>query len=254
MGMTSPFPEPESPDLERFAVYARVEIVAVLRQLLEAGVLVTAYFDQGPGFCVTIPLMVNEDFEEVIFDYASDELATKRLLASKHITFVAFLENVKLQFTVHVAEATTFEGKSAFRVRLPEQLLRMQRRDFFRIAPPMSKPAQVLVPYAGDGKQYEKLRVLDISVGGMAVMSYPEKFDLPLAAVIDNCYLDLPGFGSVSVVVHVRHVDVLPRDQAARRVGCEFVDMAPASRVMLQRYINRLDAERRKLSGSSKVA
>ncbi len=254
MGMTSPFPEPESPDLERFAVYARVEIIAVLRQLLDAGVLVTAYFDQGPGFCVTILLAVNEDFDEVVFDYASDELASKRLLASKQITFVAFLENVKLQFTVHAVEATVFEGKPAFRVPLPEQMLRMQRRDFFRIAPPMSKPAQVLVPYAREGKQYEKLRVLDISVGGMAVMTYPEKFDLPLATVIDNCYLDLPGFGSVSVSMHVRHIDVLPRDEAARRVGCEFVDMAPGSRVMLQRYINRLDAERRKLSGANKVA
>lgn len=252
--MTSPFPEPESPELERFAVYSKVEIAAMLRQLRDEGVLVTAYFDQGPGFVVTALLEVNEGFEEVIFDSASDALAQKRLLASRQIVFVGFLDNVKLQFTARIAEATGFENKPAFRVPLPDQLLRLQRRDFFRVRPPLSKPATCLVPYGEDGKQYESLRVLDISVGGLAVLTYPEKFELPTGRVVENCFLDLPGVGSVSVSLNVRHVEQVPRDERARRCGCEFVDMAPQAHVMLQRYVNRIDAENRKLAGGKRVA
>lgn len=254
MGMTSPYPEPESPDLERFAVYSKVEIAAMLRNLREEGVLLTAYFDEEPGFLVTVLLEVNADFEEVIFDHAVDPVAQKRLLASKHIVFVGFLEHIKVQFVARLAEASQHEGRPAFRIRMPESLLRLQRRDFFRVRPPISKPAKCLVPYGEEGKQYESLRVLDLSVGGMAVLTYPEKFDLPTGEAIENCYLDLPGVGNVGVTLTVRHIDPLPKDEKARRCGCEFVDMPPASRVMLQRYINQIDAENRKVAGIRRVA
>ena len=254
MGMTSPFPEPESPDLERFAVYSKVEIAAMLRHLANENVLLTAYFDGDPGFLVTVVLEVNADFEEVIFDYAVDPIAQKRLLASKHIVFVGFLEHIKVQFVAHLAETTQHDNRPAFRIRMPESLLRLQRRDFFRVRPPMSKPAKCLVPYSEDSKQYEQLRILDLSVGGMAVMTYPEKFDLPVGRVIENCYLDLPGVGSIGISLMVRHIDAVPKDEKARRCGCEFVDMPPASRVMLQRYINQIDAENRKVASIKRVA
>jgi len=130
----------------------------------------------------------------------------------------------------------------------------LQRRDFFRVRPPMSKPAKCLVPYGTDGKQYESLRVLDLSAGGMAVMTYPSKFELPVGRAIENCYLDLPGVGSISLSLTVRHIDPVPKDEKARRCGCEFVDMPPASRVMLQRYINQIDAENRKVANIKRVA
>ncbi len=254
MGMTSPYPEPESPDLERFAVYSQVEIAAMLRNLRDEGVLLTAYFDAEPGFLVTVVLDVNADFEEVIFDNAVDPIAQKRLLASKHVVFVGFLEHIKVQFVARVAEHTQYENRDAFRIRMPETLLRLQRRDFFRVRPPMSKPAKCLVPYGEDSKQYESLRVLDLSVGGMAVLAYPEKFDLPAGKLIENCYLDLPGVGNIGVALTVRHIDPVPKDEKARRCGCEFVDMPPSSRVMLQRYINHIDAENRKVAGIRRVA
>jgi c-di-GMP-binding flagellar brake protein YcgR len=246
MGMTSPFPEPESPDLERFTVYSRAEIANLLNRLRDEGTLVTAYFDEEPGFVVTVLLAVNEDFEEVVFDCAAQELAQKRLLASRRIVFVAFLDHIKVQFTAPLAQATCHQNRPAFRIRMPQQLVRLQRREFFRVHPPLSKPATCLVPYGEDSKQYESLRVLDISVGGLAVLTYPEKFELPAGKVVENCFLDLPGVGSVSVSLNVRHVDPVPRDEHARRCGCEFVDMAPQAHVMLQRYVNKIDAESRR--------
>jgi c-di-GMP-binding flagellar brake protein YcgR len=254
MAMTSPFPEPDSPELERFTVYARVEIIAVLRQILEHGVLVTAYCDGSESFAVTALLAVNPEFEEIVFDSASDQLAQRRLLAAESLTFVTFVNQVKLQFRTHAAQPNLFEGKPAFRVRLPEAMLRLQRRDAFRVRTPLARPAHCLVPYSEDGKQYEKLRMIDISVGGMALLTYPEKFDLAAGSTIEACFLDLPGVGSVGVGVRVRHIDVLPRDQNARRVGCEFVSLAPQARMMLQRYVNQLDAEHRKAAGPARAA
>lgn len=254
MGMTTPFPEPDAPELERFQVYSKVEIAALLKQLRDERVLVTAYFDGEPGFAVTVVLEVNADFEEVVFDAAAEPIAQKRLLASKHIVFVGFLDHVKVQFVARFAEPCACQARPSFRVRLPDSVLRLQRRDFFRVRPPLSKPAKCLVPYGEDGKQYESLRVLDLSAGGLAVLAYPEKFEMPVGRLIENCFLDLPGVGSINVGIAVRHVETVPKDDRARRCGCEFVDMAPGARVMLQRYINQVDAENRKVAGIKRVA
>jgi len=247
MGMTTPFPEPDSPELAPYTVYSRVEIVALLRKLAEGATLVTVYFDQAADFAVTVLLDVNPEFEEVIFDCASQPAIQRRLLAADSLTCVAFVDHIKLQFGARKAEATTHDDKPAFRVRLPEQVLRLQRRDFFRVRAPVSRPAHCLVPFSDDRKQYEKLRLLDISIGGVAVVAYPEKFDPSVGQRIDDCFLDLPGVGSVGVSLKVRHVAAL-RDGKSRAVGCEFVDLAPPARNLIQRFVNRLDAEQRKVS------
>jgi c-di-GMP-binding flagellar brake protein YcgR len=50
----------------------------------------------------------------------------------------------------------------------------------------------------------------------------------------------------VTVTLKVKHLDQVPRDEKARRIGCEFVQLAPQARMMLQRYVNKLDADQRK--------
>jgi c-di-GMP-binding flagellar brake protein YcgR len=270
MGYTNPFPEPEAPELERFVVYARAEIISMLRQLGEQAVLATVYYDRHAGFAVTTLLAVHPDVDEVIFDVPGDDLALGRLLAAGELVFVAFLERIKVQFRAGMAQATLHDGKPALRVGLPPEVLRLQRRDFFRVTSPSGKPAMCLVPYVegADGAEgvghdegasergattYEKLALFDIGIGGLAVMDYPDKFALAQGMTIEGCYLDLPGIGQVIVSLKVRHLDQVPRSERARRVGCEFVNLAPQARMMLQRYVNMLEAEQRKVAGRPAV-
>lgn len=263
--MTTPFPEPESPELERFTVYSRAEIALLLRQVLDTGTYVTAYFDADPGFAVTRLLAVDAEFEEVVMEDAADAAVRPRLLDARHITFVAFLDHVKLQFSARRIADAVFDGRGALRIRFPSELLRLQRRDFYRVQPPQEKPAKCLVPYTeaqsgngngahganganghgNDTRRYESLRVVDISVGGLAVLAHPRQFELPIGRIIEDCFIDLPGVGSFAVSLIVRHADPATSEPRTRRCGCEFVDMPPATRVMLQRYINRADGEQR---------
>jgi c-di-GMP-binding flagellar brake protein YcgR len=249
MGMTSPFPEPASPELEQYTVYSRAEIVGALRALRDACVLVTAYFNADPGFGVTTLLAVDEAGGRLVFDNLSVEVAQRRLQASPKITFVGFVDSIKLQFDVPGARACTHDDRPAFSVPLPAQVIRLQRREAFRVRPPLAKPATCRVPIGASG-QFEALRVLDISISGIAVLTYPERFDIAAGTVIEDCQLDLPGVGGTAVSLRVRHLDPLPRDERARRCGCEFVRMAPAAQLMLARYVNRLDAESRRLAGA----
>lgn len=247
MGMTTPFPEPESSSLEQFAIYSRVEVLALLRQLIEHGVLVNVYYDQGPNFFLSVVLAVNPQFEELIFDAAADEAAQARLLASRRIVFVAFIEGVKVQFEAQRAEETSFDGRAAVRVRMPERVLRLQRREFFRVRPLSGRPVTCTIRDALHPQQSASLRVLDISGGGIALAIDPARNQLSVGEELPDCVIEFPGEGSIAASLRIRVIELLPHDGAGQRLGCEYVRMAPQAHMMLQRYVNRVEAEQRKV-------
>lgn len=241
-----PFPEPEAPELEHYMLYSRGEIAAILARIGAERTLVTIYTGAGGEFAVSMVLAVDADFDEVTLDMPVNPEAQARVLAARDPVFVVFFENVKIQFRAPLAQATNFEGRPAFRVRLPTQMLRLQRREYFRVRTPVLGQASCLVPVGAGASKYESLQLLNISVGGLAMMSYPSLFDLPVGETVRNCYLDLPGVGPVNVSFRV--VNVYGDDGTAdgRRCGCQFVDLSPQARTMVQRYVNRIEAEQRK--------
>lgn len=243
MSIITPFPEPESPELERFAVYGAQEIVALLRELRDRQILVTLYYDQAADFTVSNVLEVDPVREEVVLDCAADRAAQRAVDQAREIVAVAFVDSSKLQFRVSGVEPTMHQTRPAFRFRLPRRLLRMQRRAAPRKQPPAARPATCLVPVPGETGRYESARVLDISIGGVALLAPPVLFELVRDQVLDACYLDLPDVGQLTVGLRVRYMDAWPGEGGCRRCGCEFVELAGTSLRSLQRYLNRLDAQ-----------
>jgi len=252
MGITTPFPEPESPALERFAVYSRVEVVALLRQMAEHRVLTNVYYDTAGSFFLTVLLSVNPDFEEVVFDSAPNEGVQRRVLESRRLVFVAFVHGVKLQFEAARTEAISFEDRPALRVRLPERVIRMQRREFFRVRPLASRPVRCNVRDAHANRSIS-LRVLDVSGGGLAVVCKDDEAQFSLGMELPDCVIDFPGEGSIAAGLRVRAIE-LTQQEGEKRIGCEFVHIAPQARLVLQRYVNRVEAEQRKGAPDRSVA
>lgn len=247
MGMTSPFPEPDSPALERFAVYSRVEVVSLLRQLNENGVLINVYYDQAGSFFLTALLSVNPDFEEVVIDAASDEAVQRRLLESRRLVFVAFLQGVKVQFEAPRAELTAYEARPALRVRLPERMMRMQRREFFRVRPLASRPVSCRV-HGVPENETTTWSVLDIGGGGVALTCSGDARPFSLGMELPDCEIEFPGDATIAAGLRVRSIELTQRE-GEQRIGCEFVHIAPQARLVLQRFINRVEAEHRKAAG-----
>jgi flagellar brake protein len=250
---TTPFPEPEAPELERYWLYSNIEIAAMVARLCDDRVPMTVYWGNDGEFAVTQVLKVDAAADEVEFDLPNQPRQQSQLLAAQELVCVAFVESIKMQFTIRAPRRSSTDGYASFRVEFPERVLRLQRREYYRVRTPESMSASCLVPYSGDRAQYESLRVLDLSVGGLALMAYPRHFDPTATSVIDNCYLDLPGVGTVTVRMRVAHVET-SADAQTRRCGCEFVDLSPQARMMLQRYVQKIDVEQRHRQGPRRVA
>ncbi|MGQ0509190.1 MAG: flagellar brake protein [Betaproteobacteria bacterium] len=240
-------PEANALDHERFQVYSRIEIVALLRAVADARIAVTVYFNQGAEFIVTNVLSVNPEFEELILDLGADARANQRLLQSARMNVVTFLDHIRLQFQVQRAEETVHEQLPALRVRLPEVLTRLQRRNFYRLRASVVKPVCATFVDPSDRARRASLRILDLSCGGVALVSGAGDPELEVGAILEDCRIDLPEVGILTGALEVRSAG--RHEEGARanqlRYGCQFFNLAPALANAVQRYITKTERERR---------
>ncbi len=239
-------PELESNDLERFQVHSRIEIIGVLRALHAQRALVTLYLNPGQEFILTTLLSINTEFEEMVFDAGPDHKLNARLTDSTRITGVAFVDSVKIQFNASRVEDTVFEGSPAFRIRLPDSMLRLQRRNFYRIPTPIAKPLRCTVACPEHPEHSAELVVVELGCGGLGVTVDPAQLQVDTGARLEQFTLALPDEGTVQCALIVRHIYDASKGAIRRhRLGCEFVDLPSPAANLVQRYVNKIDRERR---------
>ena len=143
---------------------------------------------------------------------------------------------------------TRFGGERVFAVPLPKSLLRLQRREVFRLALPSAKPYTCRIRR---GKPDEILLPMhDLSIGGIGIHAQQELDYSPLEK-LENCWLDLGDSGMLQVTLEVRYLRPLESRSGKPlwHLGCRFVDLPPAAETQIQRFMARIEAERRALSG-----
>ena len=232
-------------DLESYRIHSRVEILMLLRELTAQRTKVTLHFDGGSRSIPTCLLAVNPEFEELVFDCGSDAEANGQLLRANTLTFVTFLEQIRIQFSAHRAEPTILEGLPALRVRMPESVVRLQRRENYRVVTSLVKPLVCEVPDPTDDPRTLPLRVLDLSAGGLALHVPGEKSPFSIGDALEGCSLDLPEAGRVIFNASVRSLALHARPPGLR-VGCAFVRLPGHAHKLVQRQI--LDLERARQS------
>lgn len=234
-------------DHERFQIHDRLEILGLVRTLVQRRALVSVVYGGGSGFFVSALLQVSSASGEIIVDGAPDLPAHEAALASPRLTFATLLDNIRIQFHADGAADAEFEGQRALRVALPETVLRLQRRADYRLRiPPAEAPVCEL---RGENSAALPLRVYDISVGGIALVDWPDGRTPENHRIYRQCRLLLEGEEPIAADLEV--VYVLERTesdgQRVRRCGARFVDLPGTLATRVQRYINRLERRQRAL-------
>lgn len=259
----APFPEQaptrfeiEQPkDYGQYLLHARSEIAAVLRTLVERRALVGVYFHNGRSFLLTSVLRVDNENNEILLDAGRDEETNRQVLLADHLLLSSTVDKVKIQFVAGKLVETQYAGVSAFRTALPDTLLRLQRREYFRLTTPLTKPVKFVATFRRkDGSALLiEASLLDISGGGIGLMATPALAALlERGAVITDCKMALPDEGLLVANLCVRNkLEVTTRAGAHYvRVGCQFIALPGTRMSMVQRYITRVERERKaRLSG-----
>lgn len=227
----------------RFLLRARAEIVQVLRGVARSRELVTLYFDQGQRFFLTSLLAVDPEHDALLLDWGVDEDLNRRALAASHLVCVTAHERVKVQFALDGVTQVEWNGRPAFRARLPRVLLKLQRREYYRLVCPLRAPLVCHLPLEAEPLDAQ---VVDISVGGVGLGHLAPNTPLQVGERYPGCSLVLPGEGPLIMTLEVRSLQdmALKNGGLVKRAGCRFVDLPAAQQAMIQRYIIRVDRER----------
>jgi c-di-GMP-binding flagellar brake protein YcgR len=233
---------------DRFYLLGQRHIIATLGQFIYQSIPVTALFNGGNDFILTTLLEARP--AALVFDLGGNPQANQRLLKSASCTYVSSVNGIRVQFSTSGGIRRIRWGDAdAFAVSLPKRVLRLQRREAYRITTPMIKAITVRL-HGGqlDVDQNELKPIHDISVSGFAAI-FSLQPNLEPGQSFERVTLTLPKRFIDSAIV-VRHVTASEGVSGHRnyRVGMAFTNLPRSMEIEIQRYIIALEHARHNLA------
>jgi c-di-GMP-binding flagellar brake protein YcgR len=238
----------EASDYTQYLLHNRNEILYILRSLQGAADNITVHFNDGHDFLLSAVIAVDED--GITLDYGGNAELNRRALAAERHFCVANHEKIRIQFLLRSMREISFNGTPAFHAPLPDTVLRLQRREYFRLTTPVAHPIKCRIPvshHIEHSRSAMDANVIDISGGGLAIMVPPAGATFSAGDTFANCRVELPDVGIVVATLEVRNVfEVTLRSGAqVTRAGCQFANLPGPMLTLVQRYIIKAERERK---------
>lgn len=230
-----------------FEVASRREIIALLRGIGEKNQLIRMLIQGEADVCVTSILHVDPDTSSVILDRSINREQNERIVKAGRVSFETTLDKIRILFASDGVSETNYQDSPALKIALPDTLVRLQRREFYRMATPVSNPVRAIIPMPDEqGGGSAIFPLADISCGGIALLDNKLQLGSTMGHSYEGCRIDLPDIGTVTTTLQLRNtLDItLLNNKTNRRLGCSFVDISRGNLAMVQRYITKLERER----------
>jgi c-di-GMP-binding flagellar brake protein YcgR len=241
------------------------EIMLMLKRMKQHRVLLNVHIEGGTYRFVSAVLDCGPG--GLLLDVSPDEWLNTHAIAAEFLTCSAQLQGVRVQFELRNVASTTYDALPALFAPPPESMLRLQRRETFRMSVPMSNPVlcQITVYPAADSEENPsgtngkppapvvvRPRVADISMNGVAIVFEADALPVSVGMELTDCLISLPESESAKVRLKVRnlHQTTNPKGGRSVRAGCEIVDMPGRFAVLIQRYIFKIERDRRLMEGA----
>lgn len=250
---TQPLPDFEIDHPEEFGQFflnTAPEVEFYLGLLSRRRSIITIYVNDGTHFFLSSIVAVDSQSGQIYLDPAQTDENNALAQGARQLTMVANLDRVKIQIRLPALQKLGYQGQNMLGARIPERILRLQRREYFRLEPSPVTPIHCkLAAHLDDGttKVFE-LRLSDISGGGVSLIGATEMADdFQRDMLFNDCRLEIPGEGVIQVNLRVRKaVEVSTQNGDHNlRIGCEFVNLPSARLAFIERYITRIERERK---------
>ncbi len=231
----------------RYRTTSQAEILGELRGVVAQGSLLTIRYGSDDECALSKLLHLDATRKTLILDVCQNALDAKRVLAAHALTIETEVSRIRIRFESGRATPVTHEGLPAMQIGVPASLLRIQRREAYRIDTPVNEIVNCRFPHPVLKNRELVLRVADLSVKGMGITAACGQWAAEQGSVIKECRIDLPGTGVVncdSLIVRVFEPPHIGKQRLW--IGCQFLRLPGGAGTLLQRYI--LDLERARLA------
>lgn len=231
-----------------FLVRGQDTIISKLAILRKNKCLIrVAFGEDGDSFITTI-LDINKNNRNIIFCYGPPRNLTDKLYHSSKIVFETEYHGIKVSFTSNKMTEIRYQGAAVYTAPLPDSLLWLEARDYYRVRIPLSKPSYCLVTPNTPDQDPVKLRLCDISLTGFSILDNSNDMTMQMDPNMQfkNCKLLLPA-QEVNVSFEVRHRFVIKQGHVTRaeKIGCKFLNSSPAFESIVQSYMLQIEREYR---------
>ncbi len=230
-----------------FRINGRNAQHALLQQLHDGGVPVALSAPQG-GVVSSRLCAFDATQGQLSFSTDGDSLLLRQLAGGDEAVAVAFLDRVKLQFDLNGLVLVHGERRCTLRARWPESIYRFQRRAAFRIHTLDRRTPQARFRHPSMPDMRLALRIVDISVGGCALLLPPDVPELQPGSLLSAVQVAVDGDTAFDATLRLMHVSATPGGGHGTRLGCEFVGLDAAAQRALQRCIDQTQQRRRLLA------
>jgi c-di-GMP-binding flagellar brake protein YcgR len=173
------------------------------------------------------------------------------LLDSRQIvvtSVLAQLDGVSISFATGPVALCTYEKLPALRIAIPKSLVRLQRREHFRVAMPIANPVRCIVPsLSADNREPITTHIVDIGCGGVALAETSGRLGTETGRILPDCRLLLPENVTLVTSLEVRNSAQIRLHNGAfqTRLGCKFVNLPNDMAATLQRFVMDIERARR---------
>jgi len=232
-------------DISSFSIQNPKQIVIHLSLLLKSKCLLSARFGANNESYITTLLAIDEANNSMVLDYGPKEELNQRILNAGKVTFDTEYNGIKVSFAGTALKKVAHKKEPAFTMAIPKSLYWMQRREYYRVKSPLSKPSYCQLRI--EGKKPVNLKLYDISLTGFAMLNVSKEVsDLLIPGnTVEQCKLILSdaGEGVISFEICAKYIINPDKLQKIQKIGCKFVKISRSVEEIVQRYMHQIQRE-----------
>ena len=232
-------------NMENYMLYSRGEIIQKLRQLGKKNSLISLHFGEQSMLSTVVDVLTDKSL--LVLDYGGNEEINQKLLKHNKATVKTDYDGITAQFSIKDIRKARLQGKASFACPLPESVLWVQRREYYRVRIPLSEVVTCELIHGDDS--CTEYPVLDISTGGIALFDVDNDLELEPGNIFHNCKLTMGDHGTAIISLEIRnHILKNPNDPSeGTRCGCAFLNLTGGFESDVQKFINAVDLQQKRV-------
>ena len=224
------------------------KIISKLSILLKSKCLLTAYFGDNDDSFITTILNIYIENNYLTFYHGPKEDLIEQLLNSPKITFKTEYLGIKVAFEAIKYGKNSASGIPIFVIPIPESILWIEARDFYRVKSPVSKSSYCQLTLKNQDPI--NLKLYDISLIGFSVLNASSEISALMIpdTHFEQCKLILADTGEDTISFKIRrskHIINPENLTRMEKIGCKFTRITPAFETTIQRYMQQIEKENR---------
>ena len=230
---------PSSAD-ERFRVNNPVDVMGYLREAARSRILCNVRAAGHGESYLSRLFAIDDNTDALVFDTPRAPVIARLLTPGATVSIELTLHHVRIHFDASIRQIGAYQGEPSLFVAIPDAIVRLQRRENYRISVPARRSVRLTLNPEHPGLR--NLKLADLSCGGASITLSGTLDEYPTGKVFEHAQLSLDEDTEFIVDARVRHASALRMSGLVGelRIGLQFTNTPPGFEPAVARLVNEI--------------